>query len=98
MLDLALMQSIAMQMMEGDQVSVNGKSLAVKRTSYQHLRTVKFEVDGREYQAIEQNAAKPSRWGQMARDGHKIVQFKDEQTGRFVAVSVDGKVREYERG
>ena len=97
MLDLALMQSIATQMMEQDQVSVEGKTLRVQRTSYQRLRSVKFELNGREYQAIEQNAAKPSRWGQLARDGHKIVQFRDEQSGQYVAVSVDGKVREYER-
>lgn len=97
MLDLALMQSIATQMMEQDQVSVEGKTLRVQRTSYQRLRSVKFELNGHEDQAIEQNAAKPSRWGQLARDGHKIVQFRDEQSGQYVAVSVNGKVREYER-
>jgi hypothetical protein len=48
-------------------------------------------MDGREYQAIEQNAEKPSRWGQLAREGHQVVQFKDSGANKFVAVSVDGK-------
>ena len=53
-------------------------------------------MDGREYQAIEQNPEKPSRWGQLANKGDQVVQFKDVETNRFVAVSVDGKVRVYE--
>jgi len=52
-------------------------------------------MNGREYQAIEQNADKPTRWGKIARDWHKVVQFKDVQTNRFMAVSVDGKVTIY---
>ena len=52
-------------------------------------------MDGREYEAIEQNPEKPSRWGQLAREGHQVVQFKDNETNSFVAVAVDGKVREY---
>lgn len=44
---------------------------------------------------IEQNPEKPSRWGQLAREGHQVVQFKHVQTNKFVAVSVDGKVRVY---
>jgi len=52
---------------------------------------------GREYQAIKQNAEKPSRWGKLAREGHRVVQFRDLQTGKYVAVAVDGEVREYGR-
>jgi len=69
----------------------------VKRTSYQRLKTLTFDMNGRKYQAIEQNADKPSRWGQLARDGHRVVQFRDVQTGKYVAVAVDGKVKEYPR-
>jgi len=47
------------------------------------------------YQAIEQNAEKPSRWGQLARDGHQVVQFKDAEANKFVAVAVDGEVTIY---
>jgi len=95
--DLALMQSVALQMMERDEILVADKKMKVERTSYQRLRTVTFKMDDHEYQAIEQNADKPSQWGKLARDGHKVVQFKDGATGKFVAVSVDGKVKEYSR-
>jgi hypothetical protein len=54
-------------------------------------------MDGREYEAIEQNATKPSRWGELAREGHQVVQFQDCATNRFVAVAVDGDVTEYGR-
>ena len=97
MLDIALMQSVAVQMMEHDHVSVADKTVPVVRTSYQRLRSVKFAINGHEYQAVEQNASKPSRWGELAREGHQVVQFRDAQTGQYVAVSVDGKVREYDR-
>lgn len=95
MLNVALMESVAVQMMSGTQATVEGRTSPVERTSYQRLKTLKFEMNGREYQAIEQNPDKPSRWGQLARAGHQVVQFRDAQTGRYVAVAVDGKVKEY---
>lgn len=97
MLDIPLMQAVATQMMTGTEVSLAGKPLPVKRTSYQRLRMVKFEMNGREYQAIEQNPDKPSRWGQLARAGHQVVQFRDLQSGEYIAVAVDGAVKEYSR-
>jgi len=63
--------------MSRNAVDVNGKSVPVSRASKCRLRTLGFSMDGREYQAIEQNAEKPSRWGQLAREGHQVVQFKD---------------------
>jgi hypothetical protein len=45
--------------------------------------------------AIEQNAERPSRWGQLAREGHQVVQVKDSATNRFMAVVVDGDVTAY---
>jgi hypothetical protein len=95
MLDTELLESIATQMMSRAAVEVRGQSLSVRRTSSQHLRIVRFGMDGRDYEAIEQNPDKPSRWGQLARDGRQVVQFKDVQTNRFVAVAVDGKVQVY---
>ena len=82
-------------MMNGSRVEVQGNSVPVRRTSTQHLKTLTFQMDGREYTAIEQNPEKPSRWGQLARAGHQVVQFKDVETNRFVAVAVDGEVRVY---
>lgn len=95
MLDKDLLSSVAKQMMSNDTVEVNGKQIPVRRTSAHRFRMVGFEIDGREYEAIEQNPEKPSRWGQLASKGHQVVQFKDAQTNKFVAVSVDGKVRVY---
>lgn len=98
MVDAAVLASIARQIMSGDSVDVNGKRSLVRRTSAHRLRTLAFEMDGRDYQAIEQNPEKPSRWGQLARDGHQVVQFRDVQTNKFVAVAVDGAVKVYGSG
>ena len=95
MLDTSLLGSVARQLMSSDIVEVQGKSLPVRRTSKQGLRTVTFTLEGRQYTAIEQNPEKPSRWGQLAHSGHQVVQFKDVQTNRFVAVAVDGEAKEY---
>src|SRR5580700_10371666 len=92
---MELLSSIAQQMMSATTVEVNGKRIPVRRTSAHRFRTVAFAVDGREYQAIEQNPEKPSRWGKLASEGHQVVQFKDVEANKFVAVSVDGKVRVY---
>ena len=97
MLNADILQSVATQMMSGTTVVVEDKAFRVSRTSSQRLKTVRFEMAGREYQAIEQNPEKPSRWGQLARKGHQVVQFRDVATGKYVAVSVDGKVTEYGR-
>lgn len=97
MLDVELMTAVAEQMMGGNKVEVGGRIWFVKRTSSQRLKTVRFEMAGQEYQAIEQNPEKPSRWGKLAREGHRVVQFRDLATGKYVAVAVDGKVKEYGR-
>jgi hypothetical protein len=95
--DTELLQSIAKQMLAGKQVAVKEDTVPVKRTSSQRLKNLRFEMDGREYHAIEQNPEKPSRWGQLAREGHHVVQFRDVATNRYVAVAVDGVVKEYGR-
>ena len=97
MLYVELMTAVAEQMMGGNKVEVGGRIWFVKRTSSQRLKTVRFEMAGQEYQAIEQNPEKPSRWGKLAREGHRVVQFRDLATGKYVAVAVDGKVKEYDR-
>jgi len=97
MLDLELMRAVAEQMMRQTEVILEGTKLSVEHTGHSRLRTVRFQMNGREYQAIEQNATKPSRWGELARQGHRVVQFKDVETNRYVGVSVDGKVKEYGR-
>jgi hypothetical protein len=95
MLDISLASAVAKPLMSADEVEIEGKRFRVNRTSRQGLRTVTFTMGGREYAAIEQNPGKPSRWGQLARSGHQVVQFKDVQSNRFVAASVDCEVKEY---
>jgi hypothetical protein len=92
MIDEEILKSIASQLMTKSCVTVKGNSAPVRRTSTQHLKTAAFTAEGHEYQAIEQNPHKPSRWGQLARSGHQVVQFKDAERNKFIAVAVDGKV------
>jgi hypothetical protein len=79
----AIFKQVADQLFASATVVLDGHSFPVRRTSAQHLRTVTFTVDGHEYTAIEQNPDKPSRWGQLARAGHKVVQFKDQFSSRI---------------
>jgi|SRR5436309_3156537 len=95
MLEHEVLRSVAEQMMGGTSVKVDGKTFKVSRTGASRLRTVRFKVSGREYQAIEQNPEKPSRWGKMAREGKRVVQFRDVESGKYMAVVFDGKVMEY---
>ena len=97
MLDHEILKSVAEQMMTSGEVSVGGKALRVIRTGARRFRTVRFVMDGVEYQAIEQNPEKPSRWGQQAREGHRVGQVRDLVSGKYVAAVVDGKVTEYGR-
>jgi hypothetical protein len=95
MLDHTLFQSVAEQLLTCPQIEVDGRASRVTRTGSLRLHTARFVAHGREYQAIEQNAEKPSHWGKLARAGHKVVQFRDLSSQKYVAVSVDGHIREY---
>ena len=97
MLDHSLLRSVAEQLMSTPEVVIEGRKSRVTRTGSRRFRTVRFVMGGREYQAIEQNPEKPSRWGKLAREGHSVVQFRDLLTQKYVAVSVDGKIAEYGR-
>jgi hypothetical protein len=87
--------SVAAQLMNGEEVLVEDQKLRVKRMGSGRLRMVRFRMNGRVFEAIEQNRDKPSRWGKLAREKHRVVQFRDVETHKYVAVSVDGEVREY---
>jgi hypothetical protein len=52
-------------------------------------------MGSKQYQAIEQNPDRPSRWGKLAREGHRVVLFRDLMTQKYVAVAVDGEVKDY---
>jgi len=94
-IDTSLLSSVAKQLLNRRWVVIDGRRLPIRRSSRQYLRMVNFTMNGQEFLAIEQNAAKPSHWAHLARAGHQVVQFKDVVTGRFVAVAVDGVVKEY---
>ena len=96
-IDHAILSSVAGQMMAGREIVVEGRTLRVSRTGARRLRTVRFVMGGTEYQAIEQNPEKPSRWGKLAREGHRVVQVRDLSSQKYVAAVVDGKVTEYSR-
>lgn len=96
-LDRETLKVVAEQMMTSGQVRVGGKTSRVTRTGSGRLRMVKFVMNGVEYQGIEQNPEKPSRWGKLARDGQRVVQFRDLASGKYVAAVVDDKVTEYTR-
>ena len=96
-MDHAVLISVAEQMMSGGEVIVEGRKSRVTRTGARWFRTVRFVTGGKEYQAIEQNPEKPSRWGNLAREGHRVVQFRDLETQKYVAVVVDGNVTLYGR-
>jgi hypothetical protein len=97
-----LLQSVAAQLMNGPEVVIKAgdepeQKLRVTRVGSGRLRTVRVRINGRDLQAIEQNRTKPSRWGELARKGHQVVQFQDVVTRKYVAVVVDGEVTEYGR-
>jgi hypothetical protein len=87
--------SVAAQLMNGNEVIVDGQTVAVKKIGRSRLRAVEFQLNGRLIEAIEQNRDKPSRWGKLAREKHQVVQFRDLVTRKYVAVSVDGEVLKY---
>ena len=89
------LSSIAAQLMNGKEVLFEDQRLKVERVGSGRLRTVRVTINGRALQAIEQNREKPSHWGKLARKGHQVVQFQDVVTKKYVAVVVDGEVREY---
>jgi len=74
-------------------VEFDGETFPVRETPRKHLREVDFAFDGRPLRGLEQNPKTESRWAQLARAGHKVMQFLS--AGRYVGNVVDGKVTLY---
>lgn len=53
--------SVAAQLMNGEEVLVEDQKLRVKRMGSGRLRMVRLRMNGRVFEAIEQNRDKPSR-------------------------------------
>ena len=76
-------------------VKVGDRTSPVRRTSRSRLREIDFSFEDRTLRGLEQNPETSSRWARLAREGKKVIQFLD--SGRYIAVVVDGKVQFYGR-
>lgn len=75
------------------ELELQGQTFSVRITPKKHLRQVDFVFDGQELRGLQQNPDTGSRWAQLARAGHRVMQFLS--AGRYVANVVDGKVTLY---
>jgi hypothetical protein len=75
------------------EVGLGGQKFRVRETPRNRLREVDFVFDGQPLRGLEQNPKTESRWAQLARAGHKVMQFLS--AGRYIGVVVDGKVTLY---
>src|SRR6266404_447543 len=75
------------------EVELEGQMFRVRETPRKHLREVDFVFDGQPLRGLEQNPKTESRWAQLARAGHKVMQFLS--AGRYIGNVVDGKVTIY---
>jgi hypothetical protein len=76
-------------------VSLNGQLFPVRRTPKKHVRQVDFNPDGQAVRGLEQNPETGSRWAQLAREGHRVMQFLSG--GHYIANVVDGELTLYKR-
>ena len=77
------------------EVELDGQTFPVRTTPKKRLREADLVFDGRELRGLEQNPQTGSRWAQLARAGHKVMQFLSK--GRYIANVVEGKVTRYGR-
>jgi len=75
------------------EVELEGQRFAVRETPRKRLREVDFVFEGQKLRGLEQNPKTESRWAQLARAGHKVMQFLS--AGRYIGNVVDGKVTIY---
>lgn len=91
-----ILESVARQVFSGaKQVDTPEGRAPLGRTPSKGLRRVEFSVDGHPVVGIEQNPHTASQWAKLAKAGHKVMQFRDGESGRYIAVAVDGKVKFY---
>lgn len=83
-------------LLEGrSEVELDGRKFKIRQTPRKHLREVDFTFEGQALRGLEQNPNTGSRWAQLAREGHTVMQFL--VAGRYVGNVVDGKVTLYGR-
>src|SRR5690242_9214601 len=76
------------------EVTLDDQTFTVRTTPKKRLREVDFVFGGQALRGLEQNPDTGSRWAQLARAGHPVMQFLS--AGRYVANVVDGKVTHYD--
>lgn len=74
-------------------VELEGQAFPVRTTPKKRWREVDFVFHRQELRGLEQNPETGSRWAELARRAHKVMQFLS--AGRYVANVVDGKVTRY---
>lgn len=74
-------------------VQIAGEKYPVRETTRRRLKQVDFRFEDHDLRGLEQNPDTKSKWAAMARHGKKVMQFLD--SGRYVAVVVDGKMKTY---
>ncbi|HVH72249.1 MAG TPA: hypothetical protein VNB49_14220 [Candidatus Dormibacteraeota bacterium] len=77
------------------EVQLGEQAFSVRTTTKKRLHQMDFVFDGQELRGLEQSPDTGSRWAQLARTGHRVMQFLS--AGRYVANVVDGKVTLYGR-
>ncbi len=93
-LEEALVEVWRLALAEGaGNVQVEGQKCPVRETPRKRLREVDFVFEGQPLRGVEQNPKTESRWAQLARAGHKVMQFLS--AGRYIGVVVDGKLTLY---
>jgi hypothetical protein len=91
-----VLESVARQVFSGaKQVETPEGRVPVGKTPSKGLLRVEFSVEGHPVVGIEQNPHTASQWAKLAKAGHKVMQFRDGETGRYIANVVDGKVKFY---
>jgi hypothetical protein len=78
---------------KADRINVNERLFPVRSTPKRHLLQVDFSWNGKVLRGLEQNLETSSRWAQLARQDHRIMQFLCR--GRYIGNVVDGKVTLY---
>lgn len=75
------------------EVELRGLKCSVTKTRGRGLRTVSFASGDQVIDGVEQNPEKDSRWGKLAREGSRIMQFSCRR--RFFANVCDGHLLRY---
>lgn len=75
------------------EVRLGAQNVGVTRSRNQRLRVVSFTFGEHKIDGVEQNPEKPSRWGQLAREGKRILQFSSRS--RYFANVCEGALTRY---